>query len=72
MVDEFFVRYAERKLGRSLTEDEQEEVSGFVTRRQVREWVFPILNASKPQREYRKKESIEDEQSVIDSESEEE
>ena len=72
MTTEFFIRYAERKLGRSLTEDEKEEVSGFVTRREVREWAFALLSSPKPQREYRKKESVEDEQSVIDSESEEE
>ena len=71
-MDDFFIRYAERKLGRSLTEDEESDVEEFTNRREVRDWAKSIENNPKPVRQYRKKESRKDEQSVTNSESEEE
>lgn len=73
-MDDFFIRYAERKLGRSLTEDEQVDIEGLINRRQIRDWVKSITEnpKPKPKRKYRKKERSKDEQSVTNSKSEEE
>jgi len=76
MVDDFLLTYSSRKLGRDLTKSEIEEIEDFVTRRQVRDWVMAKAKAKVekkvPKRTYKKKESVKDEQSIVDESVEEE
>lgn len=74
MADDFIVRYSARKLGRDLTKNEIEEIEDFVTRREVRDWAMAKVKAESkaPKRTYKKKESVKDEQSIVDESVEEE
>jgi Ser/Thr protein kinase RdoA (MazF antagonist) len=72
MVDDFILSYSARKLGRDLTKSELEEIEDFITRRQVRDWAAAKAKSQTPKRTYKKKESVKDEQSIVDESVEEE
>jgi len=85
-MNEFLLGYAERRLGRSLSDAHKEEIKHFTLRRQVRDWAIatkakpvskPVVKTepkkiNKPKKVISKKESVKVEQSVINSKIKEE
>lgn len=79
-MNEHLLGYAERRLGKSLSDSDKEEIKHFTLRRQIRDWAMskkaepiskPIKKIepkkiTKPKKAISKKESVKVEQSVID------